>query len=376
MLLESFDHEDNNFPQKDMKVTKDNKYKNSNNVNFINEKNTQKISSQSLINSEDSNKNIVYNFDNNAINNKESSEGSISPIHNRNEKITKLYTDNNYLSINTTISFNIESSYENFNEISGSLLIKNKSLQSKLKNYLIDEIQNISEIEKTDNKIYSKEYKKICSLQEPIIFKGGLQNKLSTYLKNDKRCLSPRHLRKNKFRDRGINQSSSVNDNFENIEKNRTSQFQAGRDSIHMFKTIDNKNKKKRKTEHDIFSKSTNKVNIINNNINYINNSIIEQQKIRKVKKNSSIIDNNLRPKKGKDSILSKINLNIRKTNQNLNNPEEFYSSYFNSLLGVKKSNNGTSTPKRNNVFISPNNNDIFVKDAPKLRKRHSLYLK
>ena len=247
-------------------------------------------------------------------------------------------------------------------------MIKNKSLQSKLKNYLIDEIHNISEVENTDNKIYSKEYKKLCSLQEPILFKGGLQNKLFNFHKNDKKCLLPRHLRKNKFRDRGRNESSSFNDNFENIEKNRTNQFQTGGDSIHMFKTIDNKSIKKRKTEHDIFSKSTNKVNIINNNINYINNSIIEQQKIRKVKKNSSIISNNLRPKKGKDSILSKINLNIRKTNQNLNNPEEFYSSYFNSLLEGKMNDKTTAT-KRNSVFYARENTNNSKLSKEKLNK-------
>ena len=38
--------------------------------------------------------------------------------------------------------------------------------------------------------------------------------------------------------------------------------------------------------------------------------------------------------KKKKGNLLSQINLNIEKTNQNLNNPEEFYTNYFNSILG------------------------------------------
>ena len=52
--------------------------------------------------------------------------------------------------------------------------------------------------------------------------------------------------------------------------------------------------------------------------------------------------------KKKKDNLLSQINFNIQKTNQNLNNPDEFYSNYFNFLLegemGSKNNNNiGTS---------------------------------
>ena len=37
--------------------------------------------------------------------------------------------------------------------------------------------------------------------------------------------------------------------------------------------------------------------------------------------------------KKKEDNLLSMINLNIQKTNQKLNNPNEFYSMYFQSLL-------------------------------------------
>ena len=51
--------------------------------------------------------------------------------------------------------------------------------------------------------------------------------------------------------------------------------------------------------------------------------------------------------KKKKDNLLSQINFNIQKTNQNLNNPDEFYSNYFNFLLegemGSKNNNLGTS---------------------------------
>ena len=53
-------------------------------------------------------------------------------------------------------------------------------------------------------------------------------------------------------------------------------------------------------------------------------------------RKKSLYISPNLKPKKKKNDLLSQIDFNIEKTNQNLNNPEEFYSNYFNYLLEEK----------------------------------------
>ena len=50
--------------------------------------------------------------------------------------------------------------------------------------------------------------------------------------------------------------------------------------------------------------------------------------------KNVNGIYPNFFSKKKKGNLLSQINLNIEKTNQNLNNPDEFYSNYFISILG------------------------------------------
>ena len=59
-----------------------------------------------------------------------------------------------------------------------------------------------------------------------------------------------------------------------------------------------------------------------------------------------------MKNKRKKNSLLSQINLNIKKTNQKLNNPGEFYSNYFNSILGKKNNRN----IKRNSVFFERNN--------------------
>ena len=66
-----------------------------------------------------------------------------------------------------------------------------------------------------------------------------------------------------------------------------------------------------------------------------------------KPKKNSSIKNK----KENSNNLLSQINLNIQKTNQNLNNPEEFYSSDFNSLL-EDRNNDKTPKHKRNSIFF------------------------
>ena len=52
-----------------------------------------------------------------------------------------------------------------------------------------------------------------------------------------------------------------------------------------------------------------------------------------KISKIKTLTNQDSLKKKKKDSLLSKINTNIEKTNQNLNNPDEFYSNYFHSIL-------------------------------------------
>ena len=107
--------------------------------------------------------------------------------------------------------------------------------------------------------------------------------------------------------------------------------------------------------------KATNKVNIINNNINYINNSIIDFQKKIKARKNSSVVNAFIKSRRKKENLLSTINFNIQKTNQNLNNPEEFYSNYFNSLL-EGKINSQKNNNKKTAVLFSHYNDPLKIK--------------
>ena len=71
-------------------------------------------------------------------------------------------------------------------------------------------------------------------------------------------------------------------------------------------------------------------------------------------KKNLLYLSPNLKLKKHQDNILSQIDLNIEKTNQNLNNPEEFYSNYFNYLLGGKKDKDNNDGSRYSGYFGPP----------------------
>ena len=90
---------------------------------------------------------------------------------------------------------------------------------------------------------------------------------------------------------------------------------------------------------------------------------INKDMKNNSLSKNKTIItnyDNSKRKKK--TSLLSKINTNIEKTNQNLNNPDAFYSNYFQSLLESSKVNKGKNEKRRLSIFVnSLHNNSSFL---------------
>ena len=266
----------------------------------------------------------------------------------------------NFLSINKNISFKIKSSYENLNVISGKILIKSKRLQNKLKNYLLDEIQNISELDTNINKnknMFSEEIKKINTFGAPIYSRDKRNNKVMNSPKADLGQFSPSpfDFRKNQLFNRNDSfhysksidkKSKRLNNSFSLFINNKIDK----NSKINKIQTGPGVELKKGKvSQFETLNKNVNKINIINNNINYIKNSTLDRQKNNKPKKISSIKkkrDNSL--SNNNSNLLSQINLNIQKTNQNLNNPEQFYSSYFNSLLEGKKN---EKTVKRNSIF-------------------------
>ena len=127
----------------------------------------------------------------------------------------------------------------------------------------MEEIQNISEKEKQkpDNNIYLKELKKISSLRDSIYVKNSKSqsNKfIHNYQQQEKRALSPRVIRRNKFREKisnmRLSHSSSIDEKFEKI-KNQKNKFQTGIGTNQLFKIFDNKSIKKEKLKMKLLLK-------------------------------------------------------------------------------------------------------------------------
>jgi len=263
----------------------------------------------------------------------------------------------NLLSINKNISFVYESCYENCNLITGEKLIKNKIFQEKLKKFLLNEVlglsfnmdekikkinsyieSNIHATSETNTKVQSlnqpekKENTKVSqSLHNSPILKPLPSKKyrrsVTLFDKNQetpkiKKCTPSRRLSlnekfKSNFED-GINDSNNLSNKKSNLKRR-----------ISAKNILSNKIKS---------SKDLNRRNFMS-------------------KKNLLYLSPNLKLKRHQDNILSQIDLNIEKTNQNLNNPEEFYSNYFNYLLGGKKDNDNNDGSRYSGYFGPPTHN-------------------
>ena len=114
------------------------KFIHNNKNNIIRKESSFIKSSKNLSKNRNYSNKLLFNNDNDTSN--ESSKNGVSSINLN----IKSNWDNNILSINNDISLTINSSYENYNIISGDKLIKSKFLQNKLKEYIINESLNLS----------------------------------------------------------------------------------------------------------------------------------------------------------------------------------------------------------------------------------------
>ena len=405
-LLESFeeDYKSENKKNRDL-ISKD-----ISNHNLIDLKDSPKGNNKITIGSGILN-NICCDDKNNDINSKSniSSNSISSPIHTP----RRANWDPIILTVNNYISLSIESSYENFNLISGDRLIKNKSLQKKLKNYLIDETTNFSRLK--TNKTNNNLIKKTNSLAEPFksnknknLFQSQIRpnKRLNASIIYNSKNLNAMQLLKKKTRkirktsstlsrrsktinsnSQRLDRSSSFYEN--NVVKNKKSanKFQTGIGSELLGNTfLMNKLGKKKiglNNGPSLRNGSNNLSSMIHissfNNLSNINNSFQDiQKKIVRKRRNSLIINNNNNSKnrKNQDNLLSLINLNIQKTNQNLNNPDEFYSNYFNFLLEgeIEKKNQRSNINAQNSDFFAASAIDLpKVKKEKIMRKRSSI---
>ena len=296
ILLKSFGNEEN--------IILKNKYMNNFKGSNINEKMDEKYYSSingNISNNFEIKNNFVFNFRNNR--NDKTNNNLLSLINDKIIQGNQRNWNSKSLSINNDISFKVDASYENLNLISKEKLIKNKFLQKKLKFFLLDEIHNLSE----NNDILLK---KTNSLDRPTKYSIRLNHKSSrsiilNKIKKKSKNVSFLHRRSNTSSlSKIINRSSSF---FEKLN--------SGINEIDQ-KILNNKIEKK---------KIVSQKGLLIQNMNTSN--------AFKIRRNSVEINPDIKSKKRNNNLLSKIAFNIQKTNQNLNNPDEFYSNYFNSLL-------------------------------------------
>ena len=317
---------------------------------------------------------LIFNHDNNSSS--EIIKNSESSI---NLKI-KTNWDNNLLLIKNDISLTINSSYENYNLISGEKLIKSKALQNKVKEYLINELFNISNKD-------MKYIKKINSLEQTMKLKEDKKKLINKNLRRRKRLASSIvynttninyinniHYMKNKPENLIKKSSSLIDKILPNTNETNSEKFSAhfnsldrkqvnkirndikpfdkefyGHSTKNTFKfNFNPKFVKKKQNESILGIKSSNNIHSFdvshNKSFNLADDRIMNDftskeipilpRRNRMKRRHSVLVSSNLsKVRKKKDNLLSLIDYNIQSINQKLNDPDGFYSNYFRNIL-------------------------------------------
>ena len=304
-------------------------------------------------NRESSQNNDIY-LNNYIISNKHilSSINSQNSLSNEKETDKKAF-NNDILSVNQNISFEYKSYYENCNLIAGEKLINNKSFQDKLKKFLKTELLALTNYSSGRNK-------KVNSLIDSTrkeITKSRIKFQ-STINRNNKGILNALSLRNSPISNR--NKKSKIKKVESVFEPKQEMSNSRRRGILRTSSYSDNnllKNKIKNKYDMNIDNNSNKRSpKIYKGRKSFIRNRFLSRQdllysfgrldtsskdlKHRKFMSRKSWhfppMSPHLKIKKKKNDLLSQIDLNIEKTNQNLNNPDQFYSNYFNYLLEEK----------------------------------------
>ena len=290
----------------------------------INEKDFSKYN-ENLKNKTDINKNTNFNYDLNENKNNE-------------YKLKETKIKKNLLSIESSIKLEVPSLYDNINKISNYHYFNDKHLQKKVKNILLKESQSkiysslsseklninlLNSNTKINNLSPLKKRKTISSTTRNNSLKN---NNINNAIKNSFSIIKKKSIEFKKRRSVLIKRTENFKDTFTPYIK-RSPSFNFNR-KLSQKKINNNLRNSKikspiRYSKDIIFGKNFN-MTTHEGNFNNILNNVIELEPIQK---------------KRNGSLLNKINLNIQKTNLNLNNPDEFYTNYFQSIL-VEKSKN------------------------------------
>ena len=248
------------------------------------------------------------------------------------------------LKIDSSIKLEIISIYENINLLSKFKYHKDKILQFKVKNILEKELESQfhfssssscyclneskNNLKKKNSKTNLFNISKInrteSVISENLLIRKKRRKSIDFNINNYKNGLiSPRKTKKDYNKRRTV--ILGRNNIYSNILEEKKYKTKLNQSDVEFNNSI-NRNMpiiKKKTSEED-----------------YMTSSLIKKFTKDKSKRNTIFLTNkDIFRKKKKDNLLFQINLNIQKTNLNLNNPDEFYSNYFQSLLKTKKKN-------------------------------------
>ena len=294
----------------------------------------------------DNNQNIISENSSRSIVNSRNNELDKDLInHKKDKSLQRNKWGKKSLKIFTNISFKYDSSYENCNLICGQKLIKNKINQHKLKGFLIDEIlkKNIN----SRNSSFQLSHREIINInintqinqketdKDQKEIKAYINTKTSSFLNKQtknkfNKCstlMGDSTMMTSDYKPSSINRTASFNENNRQKKSLIKNNFQFDINDLNKNITFSQRRSIKTSRKQHFSCKNTSK---------YwgLNNSNEKNKRLVNTKPSFKMSNNRIKRKKG--DLLSKINFNIKKTNQNLNNPEEFYSNYFHSILEEK----------------------------------------
>ena len=265
----------------------------------------------------------------------------------------------NNLNIFSNSNLEINSSYENINEITSNKYISDYELRKETKNFLLEKCKMSNlKIEKNSNIFKSKPFHlQLHQMNNKMrINKSLIHNKI--YLLNNKKTFEQ-------------NEQDFIRKTCTNDPNN-----QLTNEAINIFKKKINKSHKYNNKFLKNTSSSSFDLNILkpneniefNNNIDvtdYENNNYNKPITKKSFKKYGD--NNNIIRKRKKLKELEIITSNIQQTSQNLNQPEVFYAGLFNNL--IKDYPKIKETPTYFNIKNNINNNPIDNKELKEKNK-------
>ena len=292
-----------------------------------------------------------------------------------NESLNKI---NKFLNLNNskTISFTIDSMYENLNQLSKYKFQTNSLLRLQTKKFILSQLfskQNSLEflnIKTNKNSVnfspHHKNLNKIGSIQYKKQYNSTISNDMDSIPKSKEKNMKLKRFYSIDYLNKPIFYQKDKTNDQNKIKKNK-------RKSLYLFKNKLNKIgtnpiKFTNISEKENFYKNTGvKRTYIHNTISELDDESLHSRHktYRKGPKNKDKEENVSPPSIPKKlNIEEQISENIEKNKQNLNNPEEYFCGFFNDILQKKKTmrNSRMNKEKRNLNYFFKNkegNNNI-----------------